>query len=506
MCIRDRWVDIAVTGLHRMIGWDGQQATFDRVSERHGIVRRPFGGNLLEDRRGRIWTQMYVYDPATDRLDELTAADGADLGIGWFLSRAKTADGRLLFGGSNGILVVRPEQFDASAYQPPVVISELQINGQRQSAGQIADGLEMLPEQRSFSLALTAFDYSDPARVHYAYHLQGFDPDWINTTADSRTASYSNLGPDDYVLRARATNRSGLWSPHELAVKVRILPAWWETWWFRLAVLSLLAAMVYAVVCWRTRHLRLRQIALERTVHERTADLEKLTLALQQESAALAEASLTDALTGLRNRRFVAQHIDADVALAVRAYESHLQYGASLRDDADLIFFLFDIDHFKQVNDGHGHAAGDAVIREMCARLVEVFRDSDYLVRWGGEEFLVVARGTARTHAAELAERARAAVADQPFALDDGSLLSRTCSIGFCCFPLSTLSLIHISPSTPTRNTCPPRSSWPTPDRSRAPTSPRWRTATIFRSPARSTSSRRANSSTVAKSLSLIHI
>lgn len=109
-----------------------------------------------------------------------------------------------------------------------------------------------------------------------------------------------------------------------------------------------------------------------------------------------------------------------------------------MRDDADLIFFLFDIDHFKQVNDEHGHAAGDAVIVQMCGRLVEVFRDTDYLVRWGGEEFLVVARGTARTHAAELAERARAAVADQPFALDDDRLLSKTCSIGFCSFPLST--------------------------------------------------------------------
>lgn len=92
---------------------------------------------------------------------------------------------------------------------------------------------------------------------------------------------------------------------------------------------------------------------------------------------------------------------------------------------------------FKHVNDEFGHAAGDAVIRQMRPRLLRVFRDSDYLVRWGGEEFLVVARATVRMHAPELAERARAAIADQPFELDDGSLLSKTCSIGFCCFPLS---------------------------------------------------------------------
>ena len=433
------WVDTAVTGLHRMSRWDdGQPVRFEHISARHGVVSRPFGGNLMEDRRGRIWTQMYVYDPASDRLEELTAADGADLGTGWFLARTRTADGRMLFGGSKGMLVVSPESFDASGYAPPLVISELNINGQRQAAGRLQEGLQLTPEQRSFSVAFAAIDYSDAGRARYAYQLAGFDPDWIHVSADSRVASYSNLAPGDYLLRIRATNRSGVWSPHELAIKLRILPAWWQTWWFRLAAFALLLVMIYALVQLRTRHLRARQSELKRLVRERTIELETLTLALQRESAALQESSLTDPLTGLRNRRFLTQHIDADAALAMREYESHLRFGARLREDAGLIFFLFDIDHFKQVNDQRGHAAGDAVIIQMCDRLAGVFRDTDYLVRWGGEEFLVVARATPRAHAAELAERARATVADQPFELDDGSLLAKTCSIGFCCFPLAT--------------------------------------------------------------------
>jgi len=432
------WLDTAVTGLHRMRSWDGQRASFERISQRHGVVSRPFGANLISDARGRIWTHMYVYDPASDRLHELTAADGADLGTGWFYSYARTHDGRLLFGGSRGILVVRPERFDASVYAPPLLVSELSINGQRVSAGGILAGLTLAPEQRSFSLTFSALDYSDPGRLRYAYQLQGFDPDWIDSSADSRLASYSNLDPGDYVLRVRASNRSGAWSPHELAIKVRVMPAWWQSWWFQLLVLSLLVAMVNALVRLRTRSLRLRQGELKRMVRERTAELETLALALQRESAALEESSLTDPLTGLRNRRFLTQHIEADAALAVREYESHFKYGAKLREDAGLIFFLFDIDGFKEVNDRYGHAAGDAVIRQVSERLRRVFRDTDYLVRWGGEEFLVVARSTPRSHAADLAERARAAVAEHPFDLGDGRFLSRTCSAGFCCFPLST--------------------------------------------------------------------
>ncbi len=321
---------------------------------------------------------------------------------------------------------------------PPLLISELLINGLPQPAGRILDGLELAPWQRSFSIGFTALDYSDPGRIRYAYRLQGFDPDWIATAADSRAAAdsrvaaYSNLDPGAYVLRVRASNRSGIWSPHELATPVRILPAWWQSWWVRSLAGLALVLLVLALLQLRTRRLRRRQVELERTVRERTADLEKVALALQQESAALAESSLTDPLTGLRNRRFLTQHIEADCALTVRAYEGHRLYGAELPADPDLIFFLFDVDHFKQVNDEHGHGAGDGVLLQVCSRLVGVFRDTDYLVRWGGEEFLAVARATARAGAAELAGRARAAVADQPFKLDDGSLLARTCSVGFC--------------------------------------------------------------------------
>lgn len=150
---------------------------------------------------------------------------------------------------------------------------------------------------------------------------------------------------------------------------------------------------------------------------------------LQRARAQLEEASLTDPLTGLRNRRHLQQHIDADVALALRAH----QQGQT--EDADLIFLLVDIDHFKQVNDRHGHAAGDAVLIEMRERLVPLFRATDHLVRWGGEEFLIVARATHRSRMAELAERICAAVRGKPFLLPDGTALPRTCSVGAACLP-----------------------------------------------------------------------
>jgi diguanylate cyclase (GGDEF)-like protein len=199
--------------------------------------------------------------------------------------------------------------------------------------------------------------------------------------------------------------------------------------------LLLLAGAIYTLVQLRTRWLRLRQQQLEHKVQQRTAELEAMSQALQRKSAELEAATLTDPLTGLRNRRFLVEQVERDLAQSARRHEDHLRHGMPLGERSDLIVFMIDIDHFKQVNDDHGHAAGDAVLVQMCARLRLVFRDSDYLVRWGGEEFLIVALGTSRAHAAELAERARAVVAAEPFQLDGGTTVHKTCSIGFVCYP-----------------------------------------------------------------------
>ncbi|MDB5962391.1 MAG: hypothetical protein JWP59_3685, partial [Massilia sp.] len=175
-----------------------------------------------------------------------------------------------------------------------------------------------------------------------------------------------------------------------------------------------------------------RQVAATRR------ELLEKNLELEQAYQALEEVSLTDQLTGLRNRRFFLQHVDADVRLSLRSYDDPLHRGEAERAAAsgqDLVFFMVDLDHFKDVNDRHGHAAGDAVLVQMQERLREVFRESDYLVRWGGEEFLVLARATRREDARVVAERIRRAVADREFILPDGERLHKTCSIGFACFP-----------------------------------------------------------------------
>jgi two-component system, cell cycle response regulator len=139
---------------------------------------------------------------------------------------------------------------------------------------------------------------------------------------------------------------------------------------------------------------------------------------LQQNYQRSFSLALTDELTGLYNRRYLFAHLDESI-------ERINQGGASAA------VLLFDIDHFKRVNDTHGHAAGDDVLRELAARATNSVRSVDLVARLGGEEFAVVMPETDIASAAEVAERLRLAVAKDRFSVRaSGKELDVTISVG----------------------------------------------------------------------------
>ncbi len=158
------------------------------------------------------------------------------------------------------------------------------------------------------------------------------------------------------------------------------------------------------------------------------------------ERARLAESlSVTDALTGLHNRRYVQQTIEMDIAASVRRTRVAAARGVS-SDDTDLGFLILDLDQFKGVNDTYGHSLGDQLLVQIGAALRSTCRESDVIARWGGDEFLVIARFTDRTQGPVTAERMRSAVEKQTVALPDGRSIGVTCSIGYALFPLDPVS------------------------------------------------------------------
>lgn len=392
--------------------WDGRNARFTRVADR---IRRPPAPaeSLIEDDQGFIWIGPRLrVDPNTWNVRELGSGDGVEFRTYFIASRSKMRDGSLLFGAPEGLLVVQPRALTKWSYDPPIVSTSFRVDGRERALPQ---SLELQSSERGFRLDFASLDFTSPERNLYRYKLDGYDRDWISADAMRRSLTYTNLRPGAYTLHVQGTNRDGAWSRRELRVAIRVLPAFYETWWFRLLLVGIVFVLGYATYRLRVRALEMRGRELERLVRERTNEL-------QDAYARIEEASLTDPLTGLRNRRFLEQAIRPDVELAMRKGE-------------DLVFLLVDLDHFKSVNDTYGHAAGDAVLVQTAQVLRDAFRASDYIVRWGGEEFLVVARFVDRSNAPELAEKLRASIEAHAFVLPDGVALRRTCSIGVSAFP-----------------------------------------------------------------------
>jgi diguanylate cyclase (GGDEF)-like protein len=155
-----------------------------------------------------------------------------------------------------------------------------------------------------------------------------------------------------------------------------------------------------------------------------------LHLELRHSNLVLQWSSTTDPLTGTRNRRFFFENIQRDIAQSIRA---HMEGGD--RAERDIVFYLIDLDNFKKANDRFGHDGGDRILIESARRISSAIRNSDLLVRWGGEEFLVVSRSTDRNRAAILANRILEAFRKKPFQIDASEPILQTCSIGWAAFP-----------------------------------------------------------------------
>jgi diguanylate cyclase (GGDEF)-like protein len=160
-------------------------------------------------------------------------------------------------------------------------------------------------------------------------------------------------------------------------------------------------------------------------------------LELQRKNLELQEISFTDTLTGVWNRRYLEEILAAEVGQVLRNYERARENDIRKLDHSDLVFIMVDVDFFKQVNDLHGHPAGDRFLQRVAERLGKVVRKSDVLVRWGGEEFLIMSRSADPAGTPAFCERILEVMASETFDLGHGVRIQKTCSVGWAPFPWS---------------------------------------------------------------------
>jgi diguanylate cyclase (GGDEF)-like protein len=179
---------------------------------------------------------------------------------------------------------------------------------------------------------------------------------------------------------------------------------------------------------------------LEEEVESRTQELGQRNQDLEIANKQLTHASMTDALTGLHNRHYLYHYRESLIASLNRLYsriDKEPDSVATVQKEGSIYFMMIDLDGFKIINDTYGHAAGDEALIQVRDVLRESTRDADTIVRWGGDEFLVVGDSESPDGAEYMAERIRMGLSQHDYLLGGGKVGYLTGSIGIAHFPFN---------------------------------------------------------------------
>jgi diguanylate cyclase (GGDEF)-like protein len=418
------WVGTRGGGLDQVHGAPFSPAglNFDNWSEGEGLPNSTVYG-IETDGTGRLWVStnrgIASVSPGDRKVRSFRRNHGLQNDEFNFGAHFRGPTGTLYFGGTNGYNAFLPQQLQFNETPPSVILTGvLKLNLPATATPETLQRLDLGFRDAVVTFQFAALDFTGPAENRYAYRLEGFDHDWVDAGA-SRQATYTHLDGGDYVFRVRAANNDGRWTDTPLSLPLHVSPPPWATWWARTLYVIVCAALFAGLWIGQDRRMQ-REIAyakrLKLEVDERTAELAERNREMEQANQQLREVSVSDSLTGLGNRRRLHDVMAAGI-------------------DAPCVLMVIDLDYLKPINDQYGHEGGDALLIQFADILRREFRATDLIVRWGGDEFVVLCRNSDLEGAAELAERVRAAVAKQIFRVGGGRVARTSCTIGFAPVP-----------------------------------------------------------------------
>lgn len=438
---KNMWIGTEGSGLNILTAERREQGkiVFDKLDSENGMPSNVVYG-LLEDSDGNIWSStnkgLVKIEHKTKGISVFTVSQGIQGNEFNSGTHHKDADGYLYFGGNNGVTRFNPEDIRPNQVPPKIDLTRFQqLNNLVGIYDVLNERGEIEISHRDYSIGFEflALDFVSPVDNEYKYKLVGFDKDWVEVK-DFKRATYTNLPSGKYTFRVKAANSDGVWNEEGKSISLVVNPAPWFSWWaYAIYSFMALVAALYIVRVYR-RKAELReqyQIHLQKEVNIRTSELQ---LANEQ----LLQASITDQLTGLHNRRYLSEVIEERLE-----HIKHL-FSQSIIDDKmnagsgpRLMALMFDLDGFKPINDNYGHDAGDKVIIQVATLLKNECRENDIVIRWGGDEYMIVAVVEDLAEAKVFAERVRESISTYPFDVGLSKKFHLSSSLGFALYPFS---------------------------------------------------------------------
>ncbi len=297
------WLGTFGGGLNKMLltkdNSGNEKVSFKRYTENDGLPNGVIYG-ILCDNDGILWCStnsgLSRFDPKTEQFRNYDVSNGLQSDQFFWGASIKSKTGELIFGGINGFNIFLPNEVVDNQNIPRIVITDFKLFNVSVKIGVNSPLQQHITETQQITLKHTdnmlsfefsALHFSIPEKNKYAYKLVGFDKVWIYTDASRRFATYTNLDPGEYTFMVKASNCDGLWNETPTVLKIKVLPPFWQTWWFRTLSFLFVAAVVLLTFRIRIRQIEKQKRHLERLVRERTATIEEQNNQLEEKNVEL---------------------------------------------------------------------------------------------------------------------------------------------------------------------------------------------------------------------------
>jgi signal transduction histidine kinase/ligand-binding sensor domain-containing protein len=247
--------------------------------------------NIIDDSHGNLWIGTYAgisrFTPPENPFDKnakfsirnYNINDGLPCNEFMFGAVYKDSSGFLYFGTACGkVVYFNPDELTDNSFVPPVYITGFSLFNKEvtpsdsskflKTAIDYTKEITLSYKENVISFTFAALNFIHPENNRYAYMLENFDKDWIYTDASKRFANYTNLDPGEYIFKVKGSNNDVVWNETPATIKLIITPPYWETWWFRFAIVFVIVTAVYALYRFRLQQILKLQSIRNKIAHD----------------------------------------------------------------------------------------------------------------------------------------------------------------------------------------------------------------------------------------------
>lgn len=285
------WIGSNGDGLMR---FEFSTSKFSNYNTSDGLASNDITSLKLDD-SGVLWCGsgqgLTRFDTQTGLFTRYKRSDGLPSDFFLVNSRANSADGKLLFGTADGLISFDPSNTKPFQNQAIPVIEGLKLMSKWLKPGETetlprslskVQEVEFSEHDRLFSFKVNALDMFAGDKVKLAYKLEGYDPDWIESSGDNLGASYHDVGAGSYTFKVRASNGSGIWNDQIQVIQVEIIPPIWKSVWFISLCIFVGAVILGYLIYQKVSRSKALKVALLGEVNKRTLELEEKNRSLHK--------------------------------------------------------------------------------------------------------------------------------------------------------------------------------------------------------------------------------